>query len=252
MITSDPIDPVQRELRFLRLFAGASSLAILVLFVLVLKPRGYLQVETLDVARINVLNETGHPALVIAAHGKLPGPWFEGVEYAQELSGGRTRASGMIFFNERGDEVGGLTYHGQLTEDGYAASGGVTFDQFRQDQVVSLQYQDNGTNRAAGVQVWDRSTEITMETIIGLVDARRTATGAELEAIEAEIQALADRGLGVHRVFLGSENRVALLLLRDTSGRTRVRLMVDSLDTPRLEFLDVEGQVTHTYPDGNS
>lgn len=240
---------VQRQLRLLQLYAALSTLAILVLFVLLLKPHADMRLETLDVARINVLNETGDPALVIGAHGKLPGPWVEGVEYAQELSGGRTRASGMIFFNERGDEVGGLTYHGQRTEDGYTAGGGITFDQFQQDQVVSLQYQDNGTSRSAGVHVWDRSTEISLGDIIQLVDARRTASGAELDEINAQIQALADRGMGANRVFLGSADRVALLLLRDRAGRPRIRLLVDSLDTPRLEFLDGDGQVTHAYPE---
>ena len=100
-------DSVRRELRILRLYAFASTLAILALFLLVLRPADTLELESLDVARINVLNESGNPALVIAARGKLPCPWFEGREYAQELSGGRTRASGLIFFNERGDEVGG-------------------------------------------------------------------------------------------------------------------------------------------------
>jgi len=243
-----PYEYMCRELRLLKLYALASILAFAVLFVHGFRTRAGLQLESLDVARINVVNEAGTPAIVIAGRGNLPGPWFEGREYSQELSGGRTRASGMIFFNERGDEVGGLTYHGELTDDGYSAHGGITFDQFRQDQVVSLQYQDNGSSRAAGLQVWDRSTEISMGEIIELVDARRTATGAELEAIEAEIQGLAGRGLGAHRVFLGSEDRTALLLLRDAAGRTRVRLMVDSLDAARLEFLDPEGRVTYAIP----
>jgi hypothetical protein len=245
---SDSDGPIRRELHFLRLYAAASTVAIAVLFLLTLWPRTELALDTLRVARIDVLNESGDPALVIGARGRLPGPWFEGREYPQELSGGRTRATGMIFFNERGDEVGGLTYHGQLAEDGYRAGGGVTFDQFRQDQVVSLQYQDNGTNRSAGLQVWDRSTEISLQEILELAEARRTATGAEREAVEAEIRGLAERGLAAHRVFLGSQDRTAVLLLRDRSGRTRVRLLVDSLDTPRLEFLDPSGGVVSTYP----
>lgn len=249
MSTSASTDSARRELRQLRLYALASTLAILVLFIIEFRPPDRLEIESLDVARINVLNESGYPALVIAARGKLPGPWFEGREYSQELSGGRVRASGMIFFNERGDEVGGLTYHGHLTEDGYSAGGGVTFDQFQQDQVVSLQYQDNGARRAAGLQVWDRSTEISLQKILDLVEGRRTATGPERDSIEAEIRALAEAGVGVHRVFLGSEDRSAVLLLKDRAGRARVRLLVDSLDTGRLEFLDADGQVVHAFPD---
>lgn len=243
-------DSVRRELRILRLYAFASTLAILALFLLVLRPADTLELESLDVARINVLNESGNPALVIAARGKLPGPWFEGREYAQELSGGRTRASGMIFFNERGDEVGGLTFHGQLTEDGYSAGAGVTFDQFRQDQVVSLQYQDNGTNRAAGLQVWDRTPEVSIGEILELVEARRTAEGAARDSVEAAIQDL-ERSAGwlaAHRIFLGSQDRTAMLTMKDKAGRTRIRMYVDSLDAARLEFLDADGQVTSVFP----
>jgi hypothetical protein len=154
----------------------------------------------------------------------------------------------MIFFNERGDEVGGLTYGGRLTDDAWQANGGITFDQFRQDQVVSLQYQDDGASRAAGVHVWDRSTEISIAEILRLVDARRTATGAARDSLEREIEALADRGLGARRVFLGSRDRTAALQLLDPEGRTRLRLSVDSLGAARLEFLDEDGQVVDALP----
>jgi hypothetical protein len=241
-------DRVQRRLRFLELYAALSSVALVVLVLAAFQGPARQELDVLDVRRINVLNASGQPALVIAGHGRLPGPTFEGTEYAQELSGGRTQASGMIFFNERGDEVGGLTYGGRLTDDAWQANGGITFDQFRQDQVVSLQYQDDGASRAAGVHVWDRSTEISIAEILRLVDARRTATGAARDSLEREIEALADRGLGARRVFLGSRDRTAALQLLDPEGRTRLRLSVDSLGAARLEFLDEDGQVVDALP----
>ena len=137
-------DAMRRDLRILKAHAAGSSIVLAILLVAVFRPSREMRVDTIDVERIDLLNESGLPALVIAGRGRLPGPIFEGKEYAQELSGGRTTASGMIFFNERGDEVGGLTYHGQLSDDGYGAGGAITFDQSRQDQVVSLGYQDNG------------------------------------------------------------------------------------------------------------
>lgn len=249
-MTDHPDGPrTRRELRILKLYAALSSVVLAVLLVSAFQSPRQDRLEVLDVERINILNESGLPALVIAGRGRLPGPTFEGTEYAQELSGGRTRASGMIFFNERGDEVGGLTYHGQVSGDAYQASGGITFDQFRQDQVVSLQYQDDGSNRAAGVHVWDRSTEITIDEILRLVDARRIATGAARDSVERAIEALAGRGLGAHRVFLGSRDRTAALQLRDTDGRTRVRLSVDSLGAARLEFLEADGSVSLALPE---
>lgn len=243
-----PPDRMARDIRFLKAYAASTSLALIVLLFVAFAPARQ-QFNEIDAERINIRHADGTLALVISGQGRLPGPTFEGREYPQELSGGRTTASGMIFFNERGDEVGGLTYQGQLEGDGYRASGGITFDQFRQDQVVSLQYSDNGRSRSAGVNVWDRSTEISIAEILEIVEARANATGAQRDSIERVIQGMAERGLATHRVFLGSQNRTALLQIRDTRGRPRIRMYVDSTDVARLEFVDSAGSVLRALPD---
>lgn len=242
-------ESVLRDLKLLKAWAAGSTVVIVVLLLAAFRAPAAMRLDTLEVERIDVMSPGGTPALSIAGQGLLPGPTFGGTEYPQELSGGRTTAAGMIFFNERGDEVGGLTYHGDLTEDGYSANGGITFDQFRQDQVVSLRYSDNGERRSAGVDVWDRSTEIAIEELLPLLMARREATGARRDSLDAVLREMAVQGLGAHRVFLGSRDLAALLLLRDREGRPRVRMLVDSLDAPRLEFLDASGEVFHSIPD---
>jgi len=242
-------EELQRQITRLKLI-NTVSLVLLAAFTLtglvLLRDRGDLK-EVLEVKRINVMNDNGLPALAIAGQGWLPGPTFEGTEYPQDLSGGRVSAAGMIFFNERGDEVGGLTFSGDLTEDGYRASGHFSFDQFRQDQVVAIQYGDNGSTRRSGINVWDRSTEISIAEILEIVNARLSAEGPARDSLDAAIEALAERGLGAHRVFLGSQDRTAMLRLQDTEGRTRIRMSVDSLDVPRLEFLDETGEVVRAF-----
>ena len=246
---NDIPDSVRRDLRLLKIWAAGTTLALGILLLVAFRSPATMRVDTLEVERIDVMNDGGTIALSLAGKGGLPGPTFGGTEYPQELSGGRTTASGMIFFNERGDEVGGLTYHGDVTDDGYSASGGITFDQFRQDQVVSLRYSDNGQRRSAGVDVWDRTTEVAIEDLLPLLMARREATGSQRDSIEAALQEIVgDGSVGAHRVFLGSQDRTALLLLRDRDGRARLRLLVDSLDAPRLEFLDASGAVFHSIP----
>lgn len=248
MDTHHSPDRIARRLRLLEGYALVSSLVLGGLAITAFAPATARFAEV-DAERINVLNADGDPALVIAGRGRLPGPTFEGREYPRELSGGRTAASGMIFFNERGDEVGGLTYHGRLEGDGYRASGGITFDQFRQDQVVSLQYQDDGEHRSAGVQVWDRSTEISIARILEVVDARSRAGGPERDSLERIIEGWREAGVGAHRIFLGSADRTATLLMRDPEGRPRIRLAVDSAGAARLEFLDEDGGVVQALPD---
>jgi hypothetical protein len=50
-------------------------------------------------------------------------------------------------------------------------------------------------------------------------------------------------------VFVGQEQGVAEMRIHDRAGRTRIRIAVDSLDVPRLEFLDVQGNVVQTLPE---
>lgn len=248
MAGSDSPDRLARRLRFLEVYAVLSAVAIVVLLAAVFTRRGG-EMDVLRARRVEIVNEDGKYALVLAGRGRLPGPTFEGREYPQELSGGRVEGSGMIFFNERGDEVGGLTYRGQVEGDSWRASAGVTFDQFRQDQVVSLQYQDDGTNRRAGVAVWDRSTELSIGELLEVLDARQRATGAARDSLDQVVEDLRRRSAGTaDRVFLGSANRTATLVLRDTNGRPRIRLYVDSADVARLEFLDSAGTVLHAFP----
>lgn len=243
-----PPDSVRRDLKLLKAWAVVSMIALALLLPQAFDPPGSMSVDRLEVGRIDIVGESGLPALSIAGQGRLPGPTFDGTEYPQDLSGGRTTASGMIFFNERGDEVGGLTYQGDSTETGYGAYGGITFDQFRQDQVVSLRYVDDGASRSAGMDVWDRSTEVGLDGLLPLLLARRDATGARRDSVQAELDELVGGGIGAHRVFLGSRDGSALLVLRDRQGQSRVRLLVDSLDVPRLEFLDASGDVVHIVP----
>lgn len=235
---------------WLRIHAVVSTLVILWMAYVLFAGEDVGRFDRIEVGRIDVVSTSGLPALSIAGHGRLPGPTFEGREYAQDLSGGRTTASGMIFFNDKGDEVGGLTYHGHFTEDGFSSYGGITFDQFQQDQVVSIQYQGTQAGRRAGVHVWDRSTEIPIHELLELVAARREATGAARDSLDAAVALLRERSGSAHRIFLGSEDGTATLTLEDTSGRPRIRMFVDSTDVARLEFLDESGALVRAYPDG--
>lgn len=239
---------LERDVRLLKGYAVVSSVLLILLVAAAFVTEGaYFQ--ELEVERLNVRNADGGLALVLAGQGRLPGPTMGGREYPQEYSGGRVQSAGMIFFNERGDEVGGLIFHGDTTADGYTATGHLSFDQFRQDQVIALQYIDGGTSRRAGLNIWDRSTEVSIGELLELLAARDTAGGAQRDSLERALNDLAAGGGGAHRIFLGSQDRDALLLLRDPAGRPRVRLGVDSTGSARLEFLDSAGTVVRSYPE---
>lgn len=202
----------------------------------------------LSVERLNIVDSTGALALVLANGARLPGGTFAGKEYPQSFSG-RGQSAGMIFFNEVGDEVGGLIFEGAPHDSLYHAFGHLSFDQWKQNQVVAVQYQDNGSARSAGFRVWDRPTDAPLEEQFALAErVLATPPGPVRDSLNRERLRVRERVQGNLRLFLGSEERVATLELRDADGRVRIRLSVDSAGAARLAFLDSEGRTTAVYP----
>lgn len=203
----------------------------------------------IDVERINIVEPDGRLALVIANTRRLPGPLWRGRELSKSLSAGRDGSAGLMFINSEGTEVGGLAYRTAVTDSGYSAHAILTFDQYNQDQVVGLHYFDRGTSRSQGLSVWDRPTNVTMGEVTTLFEARTRLSGLARDSVQRRIDALArSGGFGAHRVFLGSEDRTAGVRIMDTAGRERIRILVDSTNVPRMEFLDDQGRVVRTIP----
>ncbi len=206
----------------------------------------------IDAERINIVGTNGKPVLVLANRRLIPGPSMNGKDYPRSLADGRDLLSGMIFFNEQGDEVGGLIYNGIKKENGYSSLGHLSFDQWKQNQVVALQYLDNGNSRRAGLRVWDRPTDVSLDQTLDRSLRLLQSTGSERDAIRTEIDAARASGeFGKERLFVGSQDQTAQIQLRDKQERVRVRLYVDSKDVARLEFLDEKGQVVASYPSTN-
>ena len=68
------------------------------------------QAAVLTVERLNIVDSTGRLALVLSNGAQLPGITVAGKEYVKPR--GRAGSAGMIFYNQAGDEVGGLVYRG--------------------------------------------------------------------------------------------------------------------------------------------
>jgi hypothetical protein len=204
--------------------------------------------SVLTLERLNIVDSTGALVLVLANGARLPGATFGGKEYPQSFTG-RGRSAGMIFFNEVGDEVGGLIYEGAPRDSLYRAFGHLSFDQWRQNQVVAVQYADNGRSRSAGLRVWDRPTDAPFEEQFALAERVLAApVGHVRDSLNRERLSVRDRVAGTPRLFLGSRDRVATLELRDPDGRVRLRLAVDSVGAAQLVFLDTLGRNIAAYP----
>ncbi|HYN06444.1 MAG TPA: hypothetical protein VES67_03545 [Vicinamibacterales bacterium] len=229
---------LRRELRFLRGYAIVTSLVMVVLCATAFRQATRAtNLGEVNVERINVVDADGTLRMVISNKDKMHPGVMDGVVIDRPRP-----VAGMLFFNDQGDEVGGLTYTGRQTDDARRADAGLMFDQLKQDQTVGLSYTENNGRRSAGFHVWDRADSRLSELIAKLNAANKIEDRAKRDAEIAAIRAVAPPG--PRRVFLGkTPERASTLSLSDASGRPRLVLTVDPAGNPRIEFLDEQGKV---------
>lgn len=205
----------------------------------------------IDAERINIVNEKGQAVMVLSNRKLMPGPSMNGKDYPKEIADGREYLSGIIFFNELGDEVGGLLYNGIKKDSSYSALGHLSFDQWKQNQVVAIQYLDNGKTRRSGLRVWDRPTNVPFDQQLDrLALLNKSKAGSSTrDSVLSELKKSQQRGEnGVERLFIGSQDEIAQIQLRDKNGKVRLRLFIDKTGEPKLEFLDANGEVKDRFP----
>jgi hypothetical protein len=248
-------EQLRREIRRLR---RTNMLALTLLAVVAVSAfwqgRARTAFDEIDVHRINVRDANGKLRLTISNRERLPDVVVGGKSYP--LRGGTgVHSAGLIFFNDEGNEDGGLIWQGHRRDDGYQASASLTFDQYNQDETVSLEYQDVNRRRHAGLTVADRSDEpiqIFAESLMAIRAVKDTA--AQRRRMEQfRRSAEAKGGLAATRLFAGKQpDRSAVVVLSDPNGRPRLRLVVDSLGSPRIDFLDDGGHVTRSLTGAES
>jgi len=242
-------DQHTREVKYLRLHALISTPLLLVLtFAAFRQQPQKAKFTEIDVERINVVEPNGMYRMVISNKPRSIGPIYKGKPFGYP---GGTRP-GIIFFNDEGTENGGLTFGGERGPDGkYRAGHHMSFDQFDQDQVVVLNYQDENGTRQLGLTFADRAPVNIFDLVQQRDSIMKMPEGpARTEALQ-KLQAPRDGApLYAPRVYVGRDRtRASVLRLSDPMGRPRIRMIVDSAGSPSLEFLDDSGRVTTRLPE---
>lgn len=234
---------LRREMRFLRVYALTSSLILVVLCTAAFRQGAVSgKFDELTVGRINVADADGTLRLVISNKDRMHPGMMDG-----KMIDRPRPVAGLLFFNEEGDEVGGLTFTGREVDGRGRADGGIMFDQYKQDQTIGISYSETDGRRTAGLQVWDRPDTRLSELIEKLNAANRLTDPAEREKAIAAIRATAPAS--PRRLFAGkTADRSATVSLSDAAGKPRLMLTVDAGGDPRIEFLDEQGKVVSRLP----
>lgn len=204
--------------------------------------------DELTVHRINVVEPDGTPRLIISDKAKFPGELFKGQEL---LRPDRDSSAGMLFANDEGTENGGLLFGGRKSDDGALHSWGhLSFDEYEQDQTLSLDTSQDGDDHETAYQVNENSTTLITPEVLALRDkVRAMSDGPAKQKAIAEFVAKYPMRLKPRASLSRDSDRAAALRLRDPEGRTRVLLRVAADGTAAMQFLDASGKVTREWPE---
>ena len=234
---------IEKDVRFLKFYAVFTTL-ILAFFLTssFMKDKENTRFEEIDVERINIIEKDGQLKMVISNQERQ----HPGIVNGKVIERDHPRPPGIIFFNHFGDEMGGLVY-GENGPNGQFGS--LTWDKVRGDQTIGFRHiESEDGSYLSGISMWQQPNIPSDEKLAKRAAAMRIED--EVKRKEA-LQALRDSNLlTTHRLFIGkSRNDAAMLEILDMKGQTRLVVMVDTDGSPKILFMNEQGEITHTLPE---
>jgi hypothetical protein len=201
--------------------------------------------KNINVENINIVDKDGTVRMRLFNNDNIPPAIMDGKDI---LPGHRQKdpIAGVMFYNGEGDECGGLIFGSKRDEKGnYESGASITFDQYKQDQVVQIHYSDDNGQKNYGFSVYDRPNTPLPE----LMDKHHNIINSELSEVEKDRELDKIWEGNTERAFMGKNSKGEVTVqLSDSKGNPRIRMVIDDNDEPRMEFLDGEGNVTYKLP----
>ena len=199
--------------------------------------------DQIDVQRINIVDPDGKVRMVLSNRSKFPGSYVKGVESPR----GDRGAAGMIFMNDEGTEMGGLIFGGSKDKEGNVQSyGHLSFDQYMQDQVFSLDAGEGSGKRFSTIRISDRGDYPITESL----EFEQKIRNLSPDQRRAEWRKFFSTHPGnFERIEFGrSTDKSVVLRMKDTEGRDRLIIQVTADGSPIIKFLDKDGNLISQLP----
>jgi hypothetical protein len=230
--------------RFLAIYSGILTVAFAIVVLAGFAESRHKQAfDEIDVHRINLIEPDGTLRMVISDKADFPGIIIRGKETPHP----DRSTAGMLFFNDEATENGGLIFGGSKDKEGKVTSyGHLSFDQYEQDQVFSIDAGEEDGKRSSEMRMIDQPDHpITQE----MAAPERIGKLPKEQQAEAWKQLRETTPHSETRIVLGrSDDHSVALRLKDEQGRDRLVIRVQPDGTPVLQFLDEHGKVTSQLP----
>ncbi|QDP86754.1 hypothetical protein FNJ88_14205 (plasmid) [Chryseobacterium sp. SNU WT5] len=198
--------------------------------------------DEINVQRINVIEKDGTIRMVISNKELQHSGRMNGKDWEK-----RERQAGMIFFNDLGDECGGLIYENKKRSDGSIKNGmSITMDQYKDDQVIQIL---NNESIKGGKMTSERGFSVNSFKSLTGIDARNKAY-QDAEKINDEklrkekIIDISKNHGSSKLLFLGKTTGNSQgLFIADQNGQPKLMVYVNEKGDPKIQTFNEKGEV---------
>jgi len=236
------MNALETRVKFLTYYAIASTLFFTVmLFSSFTDKNKVVNFDEINVKRINVVEKNGTLRMVISNKELQHSGRMNGKEMAK-----RERPAGIMFFNDEGDECGGLIYQTKKTEQGLISGMSITMDKYKDDQVVQLLndefVQSNKISSQRGLMINDYPAQSNLE--------ERTKAYEEAQKITDEkqrkqrLREISDTQGAKSLLFIGkTKGNSQGLFINDQTGKPKMMIFVDDKGQPHIATFNEKGEM---------
>lgn len=198
--------------------------------------------DEINVKRINILEEDGTIRMVISNKERQHSGRMDGKDWEK-----RERQAGLIFFNDQGDENGGIVYGSKKATDGTIINGmSITMDRFKDDQVIQLlndeTIQNDKIMSQRGLSIND------FPTLDGINTRNKAFSDAEKIVDEKErktkMREISKMYGSKNLLFVGkTKGNSQGLFIADKNGQPKLMIYVDEKGEPKIQTLNDKGEM---------
>ena len=232
----------ERKINFLMAYAVASTIFISFLALSGFSTKDKVnKFDEIEVKKITVLGEDNLPRMVLSNETRQHPGRMNGKEWPK-----RERPSGIIFFNNQGDECGGLIHQAKI-KDGRIISGmSFTMDNYNDDQVVQIL---NSEYYEDGKAFIERGIKINQYPVGSNIDERNKKAEeinkiADKNERNLKLKELYEQEGSVNRLFIGrTKGNSSGLFLAGPDGKPKMMIYVDDKGNPKIQTFNDKGEI---------
>lgn len=233
---------IEKKVNFLMAYAIASTMIISFFALSSFKNKGNeKRIDEIIAKKITIIGEDNLPRMVLSNENRQHSGRMNGKESSK-----RERPSGIIFFNNQGDECGGLVYQTKEKEGRIISGMSFTMDNYKDDQVVQVlndEYYANGKAYIQrGININQYPTGTNMEDRNNKIEEINKITDEKEKKLR--LKELWEKEGSVNRVFLGrTKGNSSGLFLSGPDGKPKMMIYVDENGNPKIQTFNDKGEI---------